>query len=427
MTDTTAEAIPDRSRTRAFLENLCALGPRLMGTAQEERARSFLADFFRGLGLDPFVQAFPVPLYERGATACTLVTGNRRETLQALAVERCPATRNTVDLPLVAVGDGSGAAVEAVSDSLRGCAAFPSKPGSEGFLAAARAGAAAWIEPCAEAFDAIRAAYMREGSEESACPRVKIRASAGKRIEEAFDEGEAPRVELRVEGEVRESRSANLEFTLPGATDLPHVLVGAHLDTFSIATGATDNGSGVAAACMIAQALASLPPSRRGVRFLFFTGEEDGRRGSKAYVDSRLPRTHPAGVYVNFDVPHGGKPLIHVMSGTFDAAWFEDLRSRFGEDLAFARNMRRSSDHYSFYRASVPCVMPRAVPADERENPGTFIHTPLDTIDRVDVDALQRSIVLSARLTHALADAERLPFDLFEPLPDEAANFPDPG
>jgi len=53
-TDATAAAVPDRSRTRSFLEALCSIGPRLMGTGAEAEARAFVRGFFRDLGLEAF-------------------------------------------------------------------------------------------------------------------------------------------------------------------------------------------------------------------------------------------------------------------------------------------------------------------------------------------------------------------------------------
>src|SRR6185503_7248525 len=63
------------------------------------------------------------------------------------------------------------------------------------------------------------------------------------------------------------------------------VMCGAHLDSWHVGTGATDNGAG--SACMmeamrILSALQLKP--RRTIRIALWTGEEEGLLGSRAYV-----------------------------------------------------------------------------------------------------------------------------------------------
>ena len=61
------------------------------------------------------------------------------------------------------------------------------------------------------------------------------------------------------------------------------VIVGAHLDSWDLGTGATDDGFGAAAVLGAAQALVrtGLRPART-LRFMLFTGEEEGLLGSRA-------------------------------------------------------------------------------------------------------------------------------------------------
>ncbi len=63
------------------------------------------------------------------------------------------------------------------------------------------------------------------------------------------------------------------------------VIIGAHLDSWDLGTGATDNGTGSTAVLEAARALkkSGVKP-KRTIRFVLFTGEEQGLNGSKAYV-----------------------------------------------------------------------------------------------------------------------------------------------
>jgi len=63
------------------------------------------------------------------------------------------------------------------------------------------------------------------------------------------------------------------------------VLLGAHFDSWDLATGAQDNGSGSAEVMEAARVLASLKtPPKRSIRFALWGGEEEGIIGSRAYV-----------------------------------------------------------------------------------------------------------------------------------------------
>jgi len=65
------------------------------------------------------------------------------------------------------------------------------------------------------------------------------------------------------------------------------VIVGAHLDSWDLGTGATDDGAGSMAVLEAARALAKLNlRPRRTIRFVFFTGEEQGLAGSRSYVQA---------------------------------------------------------------------------------------------------------------------------------------------
>jgi len=65
------------------------------------------------------------------------------------------------------------------------------------------------------------------------------------------------------------------------------VLIGAHLDSWDLGTGATDNGTGSMATLEAARIIAQsgLKP-KRTIRFILFTGEEQGLMGSRKYAEA---------------------------------------------------------------------------------------------------------------------------------------------
>src|SRR5438128_2911442 len=65
------------------------------------------------------------------------------------------------------------------------------------------------------------------------------------------------------------------------------VILGAHLDSWDLGTGSTDNGTGSMAVLEAARVLAKLNlKPKRTIRFILFSGEEEGLCGSVKYVEA---------------------------------------------------------------------------------------------------------------------------------------------
>ena len=63
------------------------------------------------------------------------------------------------------------------------------------------------------------------------------------------------------------------------------MIIGGHIDSWDLGTGATDNGTGIMAVLEAARALKAVGAKpRRTIRFVLFSGEEEGLHGSRAYV-----------------------------------------------------------------------------------------------------------------------------------------------
>ena len=119
-------------------------------------------------------------------------------------------------------------------------------------------------------------------------PQMAISNDHYNRLSRMIAQGERVRmsVNLQVEFDDSDPMSYNTVAEIPG-TDLKDevVMLGAHLDSWHTATGATDNGAGVGVmmeAVRILKAL-NLQP-RRTIRIALWSGEEEGLLGSRAYV-----------------------------------------------------------------------------------------------------------------------------------------------
>jgi carboxypeptidase Q len=102
--------------------------------------------------------------------------------------------------------------------------------------------------------------------------------------------GVAPRLEGRVENRMGQSpvQQWNTVADLRGSGRPGQVVIlGAHLDSWDLGTGVTDNGTGSMVVLEAARVLArsGLRP-KRTIRFILFSGEEQGLLGSRAYAEA---------------------------------------------------------------------------------------------------------------------------------------------
>src|SRR5207244_12529050 len=78
-----------------------------------------------------------------------------------------------------------------------------------------------------------------------------------------------------------------------------YVVLGAHLDSWDLGQGTTDNGTGTCAVLEAARILAHCgTPPRRTIRFVLFTGEEQGLFGDRK--STRLNSSHQIISYAVF-------------------------------------------------------------------------------------------------------------------------------
>jgi hypothetical protein len=97
-------------------------------------------------------------------------------------------------------------------------------------------------------------------------------------------------IDIKVEFKQGPIKVHNVIAELPG-TEKPdeYVIVGGHIDSWDGATGTTDNGTGVSTTLEAARLLtkAGAKP-KRTIRFMLWSGEEQGLLGSRAYI-----KAHP--------------------------------------------------------------------------------------------------------------------------------------
>lgn len=125
----------------------------------------------------------------------------------------------------------------------------------------------------------------------SGYPQIVIGNQSYAELHRLLAEGQRPRIEVAISNTF--GRDTIVQWNTIGeirGSERPDeiVLLGAHLDSWDLGTGATDNAAGSAAVLEAARILGALKASgvrpRRTIRFALFTGEEQGLYGSQYYV-----------------------------------------------------------------------------------------------------------------------------------------------
>jgi carboxypeptidase Q len=121
-----------------------------------------------------------------------------------------------------------------------------------------------------------------------AVPVVSMTAEDQGQLERFLARGITPRVRFNVQNTFTNGpvETANVVGEIRGRERPEQILVvGGHLDSWDLAQGATDNGSGTATVLGAAETIVrSGERPRRTIRFVLFTGEEQGLDGSFAYI-----------------------------------------------------------------------------------------------------------------------------------------------
>jgi carboxypeptidase Q len=181
------------------------------------------------------------------------------------------------------------------------------------------------------------------------------------------------------------------------------VVLGAHLDSWDLGTGALDNGCNSALvidAARIIHALGTAP--RRSIRFILFTGEEEGMLGSWAYARAHRAELDRMIAGVIFDAGSGATTGYSV-GGRLDTlpALNEVLNPL--DSLGakkFTLDADSGTDNLDFLLEGVPTLVANQEPANYMLN----YHASSDTYDKVDFTSLKRNIAIAAITAFALAD-----------------------
>lgn len=201
--------------------------------------------------------------------------------------------------------------------------------------------------------------------------------------------------------------SYNVIADFPG-TEKPEevVIVSGHLDSWDLATGAHDDGAGVAAAMAVIDTLKKLKlQPRRTIRVIAWMNEENGTRGGKGYFEVNKEKVEQHFAAIESD-NGAGRPFGFMGSVRPSMVkYFAPLQKsldQIGAGVFDRRDVAGGADIMPLERAGVPSFQPLV----DFTNYFNYHHTAADTLDKVNPLDLKRQVAVMTSLTWYLANMD---------------------
>jgi hypothetical protein len=410
-------------RQLEYVNTLCdRIGSRLTGSEGARRAEEWAEGEMKRLGLsnvrrEPYTMAAS---WERGPASAALVSETGARSLAVSSYTWTPGTEGPVEGDLVDVGAGRPEDVARVRAGVRGRVALVVPEGADlpaviynfyrapGLVRELKEAGALAVIIAADKPHAMRYTSPVEFTATgrlAALPTLSLAHEDVGLLRRLLARGRTPRVRLDVRNKVGPAFEATNVVGEIAGTDLADetVVVGAHLDSNDLGPGALDNAAGSAAVLETARAVKALRlKPRRTIRFVLFTGEEEGMVGSIAYVErhrAELDRTVAA---LLMDVG-AGRPTGWFSMGREDLdAGIRELAAplaQFGE-TAVEHAAFAATDNAPFMAEGVPNLV-----LMQDETPYFPVHhTVADTPDKIDPRDYASAVAVLASTAYQIAD-----------------------
>jgi hypothetical protein len=467
----------DRSEVMQNLQYLSdVIGPRLSGSAAMTRANEWTAQRFRDYGLTATTESYPFGVtWERGEASLSLTAPFKRQiSAHSWAWTAGTPKGAAVSGPVIRI-NGSADSLEAYLPKVKGAwlimgdpafvwnpdgppmtaqdsaemraaqerrmAAFQ-RPGRDTTAAGRRAAQQANYDRAWRLKKAGALGVLTDGAKEfglltmsgspnsvSPLPNLVLSHEDFVLMHRLMARGETPRLTGRVVNTIgtKPVEQSNTIGELRGSEKPEEIVIlGAHLDSWDLGTGVTDNGTGSMVVLEAARAIAQsgVKPGRT-IRFILFSGEEQGLLGSRAYAAAHAAEADRIQAVLVLD---NGTGRI-----TGQALQGRDELEQLWKDLLVpvaalgASNVRKANKGGTDHLAFIPYGVPGFNFDQETRGYNHTHHSQVDTFDHaVPGDLMQASAVMAvtavglANLDVLLPRGTRAPVTPAEPMKPSA-------
>ncbi len=414
-----------KNEAYALLESLTTeIGPRMAGSPADARAVAWTEQQFKALGYDKVIlQPVTFPVWQRGPEKADVLSPFPQQLLITTLGGSIGTDGKPLDAEVVEFASLDALKV-APENSLNGKIAFINKRmerhkngsgyspvvagRSEGAVEAAKKGAVA-IVIRSVGTDSDRLPHtgqMRYDAAVNKIPAAALSVPDADLLENMLKRGKPVTLRLdivagfngtytshNVIGEIR-GREQPDEF----------VVIGGHLDSWDLGTGAVDDGAGVSITMAAGALIGKMKQApRRSIRVIAFANEEQGLYGAKAYAETHKDTVanHQIGAESDF----GAGRIYALTAGVSEEVW--PVLEQIGTVLAplGITTEKGKGGAGPDIGPSVALGMPWASLQQDGTDYFDLHHTANDTLDKVDPKALDQQVAAYAAFAYLTAES----------------------
>jgi carboxypeptidase Q len=383
------------------------VGQRMAGTEAEARARDWAVKKLKALGFaNVRVEPFEMPVWTRGAERAEIL-GSYPQKLVITALGNSASTPPE-GITGEVVGFDSMADFQAATDeAVRGKIVFVSHsmprtqdgssygffggPRRQGPTLASKKGAIAIIVRSigTDYHRNPHAGVQRFEDGAKPIPAGALSIPDAEQLQRILKRGKPVTMRLTLVSQVTQGSSGNVIAEVPGRDPkAPPILVGGHLDSWDLGTGAIDDASGVAITAAAAKRIMDAGRPLRTIRVVWFGAEEVGLFGG-----------------IDYQKRHGAEPHYAIAESDFGADRIWKVDSKLGKEReAEAKALQTALAPLGIVPGSlekadgsdIEPLLNAGLPGVGLSQNGTYYfdlhHTPDDTLDKVDPEALRQNV-----------------------------------
>lgn len=397
------------------------IGQRMPGTEAEARARDWAVKKLISLGFSNVrIEPFDMPVWVRGDEKAEIISPFRQKLVLTALGNSAATPANGLEAPIVFF-DTFEALQAASAKDVKGKIAYVShamkrtQDGSGyGYYGKAR-----FVGPDIAAQKGAVAVIIRSiGTDNHRTPHTgntnfsngvkPIPAAAlsnpdADNLERMLKRGQTVRLHLSLTPRtVGQRQSGNVVAEVPGSDpDAGIVLIGGHLDSWDLGTGAIDDASGLGITTAAAKRIMDSGRPRRTIRVVWFGAEEVGVFGGEAYFRQHGKEKHALAAESDF----GADRIWRFSSKLPESA--VAVRERLAQSLLPLGIVAGKSEASG--GADIGPIIRAGVSAIDLDQDGTryfdIHHTADDTLDKVDPEALRQNVAAWTAMLSVIANA----------------------
>ncbi len=397
------------------------IGHRATGTENGRKAEEYAADLLRSYGYEVSFQEFTFSGWNRKSLDLKI----NNQSIKAVALAHSPANVN-LSGELIDLGNGLEEDYKKIGDKVKGKIVFAALGlldetpkeienlhRSEKTALAEKYGAKGIILFNRPAGGILLTGTASVTGKIIKIPAINISLEDGLKIKENLTKGKEI-AKIKMKNDVGQMKGRNIIAKKIGS-QFPNekIVLGGHLDSWDLATGAIDNGVGSFSVMDIARTYKKLNlQNDRTIEFVLFMGEEVGLVGSKHYVNQALKdgSINQIKAMSNMDMTTNPKSYYSTMESNLSILtdYANDVQKVIPDfKLKTFASVDLHSDHQPFMLQGLPIIGL----SDSQFTKGALncYHANCDTFDYVEEVGLKNNVILETYLLYRLSNLKDIP------------------